>query len=85
MSLQNTNSKTTECHFSTNPFSQHKDVIHQYDKHFLNEKFDAMKEIDFDKTEHHPKHSTLQLSNTVVYTNFYETEREPSELLNLLS
>jgi hypothetical protein len=57
---------------------------HEYQLNFLHSKFIAMKEMDLDKLDYQPK-STLQFSNSFVYTNFYETEREHNELVNLVS
>jgi hypothetical protein len=57
---------------------------HEYQLNFLHSKVIAMKEMDLDKLDYQPK-STLQFSNSFVYTNFYETEREHNELVNLVS
>lgn len=87
MSFENESHIKNISDFFAKTYIEHKDISnHQYQLNFLYSKFIAMKEIDFDNNkEQQVKHSTLQFTNSFVYTNFYETERDYNELLNLVS
>ena len=86
MSSNNSTPKKTLSNFFGKTYAIQKPITnYQHQLNFLQSKFIAMKEMDLDKLDYQPKHSTLQFSNSFVYTNFYETEREHNELLNLVS
>ena len=85
MSSGGTSPKKTLSNFFAKSYPIQKPTNYQHQLNFLHSKFIAMKEMDLDKTDYQGKHSTLQFSNSFVYTNFYETEREHNELLNLVS